>query len=172
MNCKDPPNFFFFSFFFFFCRPVVFGVLGQGSDLSHSCGQHHTCGNARSLTHCARPGIKPASQPCEEATNPIVPQRKLPPSYFYVQSYVYENQDSVSSWETVNYPVTWLRSLIVILIPNLEDNTEERMNLLWFNGTQFAFNISSVFTGSCEFSYLYQNTSIFLFKHKHIKLCS
>ena len=35
---------------------------GQGSDLSHSCDLCCSCSNTGSLTHCAGPGIKPASQ--------------------------------------------------------------------------------------------------------------
>ena len=30
--------------------------LGQGLNLSHSCDLCHSCGNARSLTHCATAG--------------------------------------------------------------------------------------------------------------------
>ena len=37
-------------------------LLGQGSNLSHGHDLSHSCSNARSLTHCARLGIKPASQ--------------------------------------------------------------------------------------------------------------
>jgi len=37
------------------------------------------CSNTRSLlTHCARPGIQPAFQYSRDATDPIVPQWKLP----------------------------------------------------------------------------------------------
>ena len=56
---------------FFFCvpspppRPVPFlailqhiEFLGQGSNLSWRCDLHHSCGNARSLTHCVGMGIK------------------------------------------------------------------------------------------------------------------
>ena len=35
--------------------------LGQGSNPSHSCHLHHSCGNAESLNHCARPGNKSAT---------------------------------------------------------------------------------------------------------------
>ena len=30
-----------------------------------------------SLTHCARPGIRPASQHCRDSTDPVVPQREF-----------------------------------------------------------------------------------------------
>ena len=39
----------------------------QGSDQSHSCDLSHSCSNARSLTHYARPGIEPASQRSQDA---------------------------------------------------------------------------------------------------------
>ena len=43
---------------------------GQGSDLSHSCDLLCSCGNAGSLTHCARLEIKPASH-CATVGTPI-----------------------------------------------------------------------------------------------------
>ena len=45
-------SFFFFSLFL--AAPQHMDLLGQGSDLSHSCNLSHSCGNAGSLTHCAR----------------------------------------------------------------------------------------------------------------------
>ena len=36
--------------------------LGQGSDLSHSCDLHHSCGNSASLIHSAGPRLEPMSQ--------------------------------------------------------------------------------------------------------------
>ena len=66
--------------------PVLFSFLatlwhmelpGQGSDLSRSHNLSHGCGNARSLTHCARPGIEPASQGSQDATDPIAPQQEI-----------------------------------------------------------------------------------------------
>ena len=50
------------SFFLFLATPQRMEFPGQGSDPSCSCNLSHSCGNTRSLTHCARPGIKPASQ--------------------------------------------------------------------------------------------------------------
>jgi len=37
----------------------IWKFLGQGLNLSPSCDLHHSCSHTRSLTHCARPGIKP-----------------------------------------------------------------------------------------------------------------
>ena len=50
---------------------------GQGSDLSHSQELNFSCGNARSLTDGAWPGIKPASQHSQDTADPIGPQQEL-----------------------------------------------------------------------------------------------
>ena len=55
--------------------------VGQGSDSSHSCNLCHSCGNARSLSHCAEPGIKPVTQCSRVAANPVVPQQELWATY-------------------------------------------------------------------------------------------
>ena len=39
------------------------------------------------LTHCAGPGIKPASWHCRDAANPIVPQWELLFIYFFKVSF-------------------------------------------------------------------------------------
>ena len=49
----------------------------QGSDPSHSLDLSRSCGNTRSLTCSAWPGIKPAPQGSQDATNSIVPKRIL-----------------------------------------------------------------------------------------------
>ena len=41
------------------------------------CDPHYSCGNARSLTHCAKAEIKPASQCSRGPANPTVPQWEL-----------------------------------------------------------------------------------------------
>ena len=51
--------------------------LGQGSDLSHSPDLSHSHGNTGSLTHCAGPGIKSASQRSQDAPDPVAPQLEL-----------------------------------------------------------------------------------------------
>ena len=65
----------FLVFFWLPCRHMKF--LGQGSDLSQNLDLSHSCGNARSLTHCAGPGIKSASQHSQDTTDPVVPQQEL-----------------------------------------------------------------------------------------------
>ena len=53
---------FFFSFVPFLISLRHMEILGRGSDPSSSQDPSQSCGNTRSLTHCARPGTKPASQ--------------------------------------------------------------------------------------------------------------
>ena len=50
----------------FLCIYFIFGpiwgiwkFLNQGLNPSHRCNIHNSCGNAKSLIHCAGPGIKP-----------------------------------------------------------------------------------------------------------------
>ena len=50
---------------------------GQGSDLSCSQDLSHNYGNGGSLTHCAGPGIQPATQHSQDATDPIESQQEL-----------------------------------------------------------------------------------------------
>ena len=61
-------SFFFFFFFFFFNLATLkhMGFPGQVSDLSCICNLCYSYSTAGSLTHCARLGIKPASQHCRE----------------------------------------------------------------------------------------------------------
>ena len=51
--------------------------LGQGSDPRRSCDIHWSCGNARSLTHYAGPGIEPASQCSRDILIPLRHSRDL-----------------------------------------------------------------------------------------------
>ena len=53
---------FWFCLFSFLAAPQHVEFPSQGSDLGHSCNLSRRCGNARSLTHCAGPGIEPVSQ--------------------------------------------------------------------------------------------------------------
>ena len=52
---KEPP------LFYFGCTHGIWKFLGEGLNLSRICNLFHSCGNARSLTHCAGLGIKPAT---------------------------------------------------------------------------------------------------------------
>ena len=49
----------------------------QGSDVSHSYNLLHNCGDARSLTHSAGPGVKAVSQHPRDAANPVVSEQEL-----------------------------------------------------------------------------------------------
>ena len=46
-------------FFFSGCPCNIWKFWGQGLNPGWSCNLHHSCSNARSLTHCTRLGIKP-----------------------------------------------------------------------------------------------------------------
>ena len=71
---KIMPLVIFFSFFpTFLPAQQHMEFPGQVSDQSHSCDLHHSCGNTGFLTHCARPGLQPVSQPSRDATASIVP---------------------------------------------------------------------------------------------------
>lgn len=44
---------------FFSHTSSIWKLPGQGSNLNHNCNLYHSCINARSLTHCRGPRIKP-----------------------------------------------------------------------------------------------------------------
>ena len=87
-------KFFFFFFFLFLAAPWHLEFLGQGSDRSHSCDLSHSGGNARSLTHCARPGIKPVCQRSQDAADPVEPQRELLEGQNFVMKATHSNVPS------------------------------------------------------------------------------
>ena len=51
-------NWNYFIFLFFVHTHNTWKFLGQRPNLSHLYGLHHSCGNAGSLIHSARPGIE------------------------------------------------------------------------------------------------------------------
>ena len=63
--------------FSFFGYPMAYGAPRWGSNPSSSCNLNWSCGNPRSLNHCDRPGIEPASQCSQDIADPLVPQREL-----------------------------------------------------------------------------------------------
>ena len=76
------------SYFCAFCGLILFyflaplqhvEFLGQGSDdaWDGSCNLGGSCSNAGSLTHCARPGIKPVSHRSRCIIDPAGPQQEL-----------------------------------------------------------------------------------------------
>lgn len=62
--------------FFFVCfgRPMAYEFPGQGSDANHTCDPCHSCCSPGSLSSCARPVIKLASQHSRDAADPTAPQ--------------------------------------------------------------------------------------------------
>ena len=68
-----------FVCFPYFGCPMAIGVPGPypESNLSCSFHLHCSCGNARSLTHCAGLEIEPSYCHCRDAADPIVPQQEL-----------------------------------------------------------------------------------------------
>ena len=82
--CKQLKHHWLHHFFLIFlAAPQHIELPGQGSDLSCICNLHCSCGNTRSLTPCARPGIKSMSECCRDATYPVVLQRELPLHHFF-----------------------------------------------------------------------------------------
>ena len=57
-------------FFLFLTTLLHMDFPGQGSDPRYSFDPSCSCGKARSLTHCARPGIKPTSQDIVDPVGP------------------------------------------------------------------------------------------------------
>ena len=74
---QHPQVFWFFLFVFFLAALCHMEFPGQGSDPSCRFDLSHSCSNARSFTHCAGPGIKPASQQSQEAADPVTAQWEL-----------------------------------------------------------------------------------------------
>ena len=99
-------------FFFIFGRPKAYGLTQPGirSDLSHSHDLSCSWGNAGSLTHCAGPGIKHASQCSQNTTNPVEPQQKLQPLSLY--SYWVHYNQLLSPAVDINL---WFKKIIVHL---------------------------------------------------------
>ena len=58
---------------FCFGHPTAYGDQIQAATAIYAAA----VANARSLTHCARPGIKPVSQHSQDTTNPVAPQWEL-----------------------------------------------------------------------------------------------
>ena len=66
-------NIYTYIFFSFLAALQHMEFPDHGSYLSHSFDLSHSCSNAGSLTHCARPGIKPEFQPSQDTTDLMVP---------------------------------------------------------------------------------------------------
>ena len=62
--------------FYFLATPQHMECQGQGSDWSHGCNLHCSCGNNRSSNPLCRVVIEPASQCSRDAADPVVPQQE------------------------------------------------------------------------------------------------
>lgn len=80
------------------------GFLGQGSDLSPSCG------STRSLTLCARLGIEPPSQCSQDAEDPIVPQQELRSSSIFIPFILYWH----SANKNINKTQMYLEKMVLL----------------------------------------------------------
>lgn len=66
-----------FYLFSFLASPQHMELLRQESDASHSYDPCHSCGTARSLTHCSGPRIELASEHSRDAADLVAPQPEL-----------------------------------------------------------------------------------------------
>ena len=103
----------FLSFFlFFFGLPAAYGIPGSGIRSELQLWPILSCSNAGSLTHCARPGIKPASQCSRNAAHPVEQQQEL------LQAVVLKNEPGFSLCEIQdNFKFHYLT--VYILLPSL-----------------------------------------------------
>ena len=81
------------DFFSFLATPQYMEFLGQGSDLNCNCDLSCSCSNSGSLTHCARLGIEPVSQCCQDG--PIVTQWELQLIFDWI---LYNNTAFLNYW--------------------------------------------------------------------------
>ena len=88
---------FLFVFFPFLVDPQHKEFSCQGSDLSHSLDQSWSCGNTRSLTHCAGLRIEPMSLCSQGTTNPVAPQQELLCICFCVSTILFEMREHDTS---------------------------------------------------------------------------
>ena len=61
-----------FFFFSFLATPWHMEFSGQGLDPSHNCDLNRSCGNTKSLTHCASRGMEAVSQSSGDTVDHIV----------------------------------------------------------------------------------------------------
>ena len=80
----------FFSFFSFLCHSAAYGVPGPGirSEPQMQSTPQLPAATPDPLTHCARPGIEPASWLCGDTTSPAAPQWERPHKCIFKMKYL------------------------------------------------------------------------------------
>ena len=73
--------------FYFLATPQNMKLRGQGSDPNHSFELSHSSGNARSLTHCAGPGVEPTSQCSQDLSILLHHSRSSRKIYFTIYTH-------------------------------------------------------------------------------------
>lgn len=68
---------YYYYYYYYLATPQHLELLGQGSDPNLSLELSCCCGNAKSLTHFAEPGIELESQSSQDAADPVLPHREL-----------------------------------------------------------------------------------------------
>ena len=94
---------FLFLFFSFLAPLQQMEFPGQESKPSCSCNLCHSCSNAGSLTHCARPGIDHTSQHSRNTADPAVPHSAgTPPNTYWLDCFVL-SQRSLSLYSFLTF---------------------------------------------------------------------
>ena len=77
----------------------VWKFLGQGSNSSHSCDLHYSCGNPGSLTHCTGLGIEPAPAQRQAESLTHCTMAGTPYSHFFMSHklYLYTSTSTLKS---------------------------------------------------------------------------
>ena len=102
-----------FTFSFFSCTYSIWKSPGQGMNPSCICGLCHSCHNARSLTHCARLGIKPAMPQKQVRSSTHCTTVGTPVIYVLVDNSHSDRCDVISHWGFA------LHFLIVVKVEHL-----------------------------------------------------
>ena len=84
---KGKCTFSFFLFSFYDCTCSIWKFLGQGPTEAAAATYASACSNARSLTHWARPGIKPKCSQTQHQVLNLLSHRQLPELHFLKWNY-------------------------------------------------------------------------------------
>ena len=103
-------------FFFFGCTHGIWMFSGQGTNMSLICDLCYRFDNARSLTHCAWPGIKPAA-PWTQYWNlkllfhggtPMMEYFNRLYKYIYIHIYTEEYSLHKKKKKIISFKTTWM----------------------------------------------------------------